>query len=180
MRPERHRRLVVRCAIVLAIGAGGLALALGLGLPDPGASERAFAGLAGALGVMVAWSWLRLAGTDSSSPLSEGAGRTAPAEALSPLAPSVESAAVLEREISFGVTTMASFQQMVRPRLRALAIAKLARAGCSLEDEEAARRFLGEDWQLVGPRRPQYIDAVAPGVPLSEVERLVDTLEGLP
>ncbi len=177
MRPDRRRRLVVRSAILLVLGGGGLALALGLGLPDPGAAKRAFACLVGVVGIGVAWSWLRAAGGSPAPDHSDG---TATLEEHSALAPSVESALVLERAIGFGTTTLGSYHQLVRPRLRALAAAKLARAGCALENEESARRFLGDDWPLVGPKHPSVDDPLAPGVPLGDVSRLVEILEGLP
>lgn len=176
MRRDLHRRLIIRSAVTLALAGGGLALALGLGLPDPGVAERAFAGFAGVLGVLVAWSWLRTAVGERPLPR---APTTDDDEGLSSLAPTLEAAATLERAIGFGVTTMGSFDQLVRPRLRALAEARLARAGCALENEAAARRLLGDDWALIGPARPVGANPLDRGVEVARLERLVDILERL-
>ncbi len=176
---RRPDRAVLRLAVTAAVGAGGLALALGLGLPDPGVAERAFAGLLGLLGCVLALRWFR-AIAEGRAPRDRFRVATERATAAQPLAPSVESTLRLGRALGFGVSTIGSYNLFVRPRLQALAEAKLARAGCGPNDAEAARKLIGDDWELVDPKAPPAPDRMAPGVSLLRVARIVATLERLP
>jgi endonuclease YncB( thermonuclease family) len=61
-----------------------------------------------------------------------------------------------------------------------LAAAKLARAGCRLDDANAARELLGDGWALVDPSAAPPADRMAPGVSLQRIAQLVQQLERLP
>lgn len=176
---RRPDRAIVRLAATAGVGAGGLALALGLGLPDPGVAERAFAGLLGLLGCVLALRWFR-AIAEGGAPRDRFSVATERPGAAPPLAPSVESTLRLGRALGFGVSTIGSYNLFVRPRLQALAEAKLARAGCGPNDVQAARELIGDDWELVDPKAPPAPDRMAPGVSLLRIARLVATLERLP
>ncbi|HXY44957.1 MAG TPA: hypothetical protein VEH29_12285 [Acidimicrobiales bacterium] len=177
MRRRRRRVGTAPGVIALAlVASGGLALALGLGLPDPGAAERAFAGLIGVLGCVPALRWLR----------SNGDGRAAPErlrlavddrQEPRPQAPAVESAQNLQRALTLGTVTIGSYNLLVRSRLQALAAGKLARAGCRLSDGRAALQLLGDGWSLVDPATPPPADPNAPGVSLRRIDQLVERLE---
>lgn len=87
-----------------------------------------------------------------------------------------ETLARLEQEIWLGPF---DFHQRLRPPLRELArdFLELQR-GVSLDgDPEAARRILGDTtWQLLRPDRPRP-DRSAAAIPLSELARVVESLE---
>jgi hypothetical protein len=166
-----------RAAAAAVIAAGGLALALGLGLPDPGLAERAFAGFMGFLACMLAVRWLRSVSRMPAAPTSSpGDGATGDV----PRAPAAEATEALARALGLGVSTIGSYHLLVRPRLQALAGAKLARLGPGLEDASEAQSLLGDGWVLVDPATPAPADGVAPGIPIVRLEELVATLERMP
>ena len=69
-----------------------------------------------------------------------------------------------------------------RRRLRGLAQDRLTAAhGVDLDaDPEAARKLLGEEaWDLLRPDREPPADRFGPGMPIDEVTRIVDAVEGL-
>jgi len=166
-----------RSIAVAVLATAALALALGLGLPDPGAAERAYGGLVGFLGCLLAMSWLRLT-AEGPAP----AGRFSPggAEATEgpPQPPVVEAIRDLERALRLGTATIGTFNRLVQPRLQALATAKLSRFGIGLESDRAMA-LLGDGFRLVDPAAPMPDDRMAPGFALHEIEGLVETLEVL-
>ena len=86
----------------------------------------------------------------------------------------------LEKETALGVADSFQFHYRLRPRLRALALTRLAaHRRVSLDDQpEAAREILGErTWELVRPDRPPPEDRLGSGLPISELTHVVDALE---
>ena len=85
-----------------------------------------------------------------------------------------------EQEVTLGVANAFDLHHRLRPRLRRLASELLTtRRGVSLdEDTHTTRRLLGEGtWDLVRSDRPPPEDRLARGLPLSEIERVVESLE---
>jgi hypothetical protein len=77
--------------------------------------------------------------------------------------------------------TAVDVYRQVRPLLREIAAARLARRGIGLDrDPEPARDLLGEDlWELVRIDRPVPESRDAPGISLSELSALTDRLEAI-
>jgi hypothetical protein len=163
---------------VVVIASAALALVLAIGLPDPGAGERAYGGLVGLLGCVLAMRWLR-----STAEGRAPAGRFSAGEAEErddpPQPPVVEAIRDLERALRLGTSTIGSYNRLVGPRLQSLATAKLSRSGIRLEDARAMG-VLGDGFRLVDPAAPPPEDRMAPGMALDEIERLVETLEQMP
>jgi hypothetical protein len=161
---------------VLATAA--LWLALGLGLSDPGAAERAYGGLLGLLGCVLAMSWLR-----STAEGRAPTGRFSPGRPEvrdpPPQQPLVETIRDLERALRLGSSTIGSYNRLVQPRLRSLATSRLSQVGIALEGDDRAIGLLGDGFRLVDPAAPPPEDRMDPGIPLDQIERLVDTLERL-
>jgi hypothetical protein len=85
-----------------------------------------------------------------------------------------------EQEVALGVASAFDLHHRLRPRLRRLASELLTtRRGLSLdEDAHTTRRLLGEGtWDLVRSDRPPPEDRLARGLPLPEIERVVESLE---
>jgi len=92
------------------------------------------------------------------------------------------SLARLEHETAIGVAGSFDLHHRLRPRLRLLAQGVLAtRRRVSLDGEpEAARRAIGEEtWELVRSDRPPPEDRLARGLSVSELGRVVESLEGV-
>jgi len=179
-RPNRRiGRTTARVVTLAVLASCGLAFALGVGLPDPGAAERAFAGLIGALGCVLAMQWLR-SNAEGASPKGRFSVADDRPDAVAPQPPAVEAARTLARALRLGASTIGSYNLLVRPRLQALAAAKLGRAGYRLDESAGARELLGEGWILVDPGAPPPADRMAPGVQLHRVVQLVEILERLP
>jgi hypothetical protein len=161
-------------AAVLATAA--LVLALGVGLSDPGAAERAYGALLGLLGCLLALSWLRTT-AEGRAPT----GRFSPGGAQQrdppPQPPLVETIRDLERALRLGNSTIGSYNRLVLPRLQSLVTAKLSRLGVDLQGDDRAIGLLGDGFRLVDPAAPQPEDRMDPGIPLEQIERLVETLE---
>ena len=90
------------------------------------------------------------------------------------------SLARLEHETAIGVAGSFDLHHRLRPRLRLLAQGVLAtRRRVSLDGEpEAARGAIGEEtWKLVRSDRPPPEDRLARGLSLSELDRVVESLE---
>lgn len=88
----------------------------------------------------------------------------------------------LEQETALGVAGSFDLHHRLRPRVRALARDLLAtRRNVSIDrDAEHARRALGEEtWGLVRDDRPPPVDRLARGIPISELTRVVESLEKL-
>jgi hypothetical protein len=88
----------------------------------------------------------------------------------------------VEREIVVGATAGVWARHRLLPRLRSAAAARLSmRHGIDLErSPDAARDLLGDDaWELLRPDRLAPADATAPGIPLEQIEALLDRLESL-
>jgi hypothetical protein len=79
-----------------------------------------------------------------------------------------------------GESGLAAHTQL-RPLLREIAEARLARRGLRLDRDGAeARRLLGpQAWELVRPDRPAPPDDRAAGIAPAELEALLDRLEAL-
>jgi len=106
--------------------------------------------------------------------------RAKPRQAKTPVRP--PTLARLEREAALGVDGSFALHYRLRPRLRALAVVRLAtRRGISLDDEpEAAREALGPlTWELVQRDRPDPENRLADGIPVSALAEVVDSLERL-
>jgi len=162
---------VLTLAAFVAIGLG---IALGVGAPDPGAFERAAAGLLGGLGLATALIALSAA-VDAGLPRRRRARRP---EEVSDAGTS--GLLALELSLRFGASTAGDFHAHVRPRLVPLATSCLARHGVSLSDRERSTELLGADgYALVDPAAPPPADRFGPGVPEERIRRLVDRLEAL-
>jgi hypothetical protein len=88
----------------------------------------------------------------------------------------------LEQETALGVAGSFDLHHRLRPRLRGLAGDLLAtRRNVSFDrDAENARRALGEEtWGLVRDDRPPPVERLARGIPISELTRVVESLEKL-
>jgi hypothetical protein len=88
----------------------------------------------------------------------------------------------LEQETALGVAGSFDLHYRLRPRLRGLAGHLLAaRRGLSLDAApERARDLLGETtWDLVRRDRPPPADRLAPGLPINDLRRVVESLEHL-
>ena len=86
----------------------------------------------------------------------------------------------LEKETALAVAGSFELHFRLRPRLRAVALTRLAaHRGVSLDDDpEAAREILGEaTWDLVRRDRPPPEDRLAGGLRPSAVADVLDTLE---
>jgi hypothetical protein len=92
------------------------------------------------------------------------------------------SLARLEHLAALGVAGSFDFHHHLRPRLRTSALGLLStRRRVSLDgDPESARRLLGdESYELVRHDRPPPEDRLGRGVPISDLRRLVESLERL-
>jgi hypothetical protein len=87
----------------------------------------------------------------------------------------------IERVVAAGRQSAGDVQVRVRPLLREIAEPLLRREGVRLDSEpEQARALLGEElWEVVRPDRPRPQDRRAPGLELSELERMVSEMERL-
>ena len=87
----------------------------------------------------------------------------------------------IERVVGAGRQSAGDVQVRVRPLLCEIADPLLRREGVRLDSEPLrARALLGEElWEVVRPDRPRPQDRRAPGLTLSELERLVQKLERL-
>ncbi|MCP9486635.1 MAG: hypothetical protein MSC30_12285 [Gaiellaceae bacterium MAG52_C11] len=88
----------------------------------------------------------------------------------------------LEREVTLSTSTAFDVHVRLRPVLRRIATRALAnRRGVDLERSPAtAQALLGEGlWELVRPDREPPHDRGAPGLELSSLRAMVDTLEAL-
>jgi hypothetical protein len=82
-----------------------------------------------------------------------------------------------ERTVTLGVANSFDLHARLRPLLREIAAARLARRGIEL-DSPRGREALGEDaWELLRPDRPVPHDRFAAGVEEQRLRRLVEFLE---
>lgn len=83
--------------------------------------------------------------------------------------------------VAGGRSTAAEVHRRVRPLLRDIAAAKLARRGIGLDrDPRHARELLGEElFELVRADRPAPLTRDAPGMTLAELSALTDRLEAM-
>jgi hypothetical protein len=88
--------------------------------------------------------------------------------------------ATTERRVELGIARAADLHFHLRPMLREIAAARLsARYGYDI-DSPQGRQALGEEtWELVRGDRPPPEIRFAPGIPLAELERVLDRLESL-
>lgn len=88
----------------------------------------------------------------------------------------------LEQETALGVAGSFDLHYRLRPRLRTLTSDLLAaRRGVSLDGApERARGLVGETtWELVRSDRPPPEERLAPGLPVNDLRRVVESLERL-
>jgi hypothetical protein len=88
----------------------------------------------------------------------------------------------IEQEVALGLAGSFDVHHRLRPRLRSLVSDLLpARRGISLDgDEERARGALGDQaWELVRADRPPPEDRRARGIPIQDLDRVVESLERL-
>jgi len=88
----------------------------------------------------------------------------------------------VEQEVALGVASSFDLHYRLRPRLRELALARLAaHRRIALDDEsEVAREILGDEtFELVRRDRPPPEDRLARGLPPAAVRRVVESLERL-
>lgn len=86
----------------------------------------------------------------------------------------------VERAVVLGVSSAFDFHARLRPVLREVATARLARFRGVELDSDAGRAAVGEDaWELLGPDRPPPDDRYASGVDARRLRDLVDMLETL-
>jgi hypothetical protein len=86
----------------------------------------------------------------------------------------------LEDVVALGVAGAFDFHRRLRPRLRAITGGLLAtRRGVSLDDDPGrSRQIVGDEtWDLVRRDRPPPQDRLARGLPLQDLDRVVDSLE---
>ena len=83
--------------------------------------------------------------------------------------------------VAGGRTSAGDVHRRVRPLLREIAGARLARRGIGLDrDPEQARELLGEGlWELVRADRPAPVTRDGPGLGLAELTQYTDRLEAL-
>jgi hypothetical protein len=83
--------------------------------------------------------------------------------------------------VAGGRSSAAEVHRRVRPLLRDIAAARLARRGIGLDrDPLPARELLGEElWELVRADRPAPVTRDAPGMTLAELSALTDRLEAM-
>jgi len=167
------RRVVIFVAVAATTG---IVLALVDGTPDPGVAVRSYAALMGSLAALSAGSWLRRGRRAWSGAGAARSGNDTEVDVTDPTAAAWQE---LERALRFGATTIGDYRLLVRPRLSALAAAKLGRRGLSLAEPEQAEALLKETFPLVDPRVAMPADRLAPGVPVTEIEPLVRALEEL-
>ena len=93
----------------------------------------------------------------------------------------LESLVALEQRLELATTAAVHVHFRLRPILREIAAARLARRGVDIDrDANDARRALGADlWELVRDDRARPVDPFAPGVSRAELRTLVDTLEAV-
>lgn len=150
--------------VVVAFAPGRVELAL-----------RIYALLVAAVALALALAALRRA-HPRTRPLRE----RAPAHVEPPARPGL--LARLEHEAALGVAGAFDLHHRLRPRLRGIAGELLrARRGISLDREpDRARAALGEQaWELVRADRPAPEDRQARGIPISDLEDVVESLERL-
>ena len=117
-------RTVRRAVIFAAVAATtGIVLALVDGTPDPGVAVRSYAALMGSLAALSAGSWLRKGRRTWSGAGAARSERETEVEATDPTQAAWQE---LERALRFGATTIGDYRLLVRPRLSALAAARLA------------------------------------------------------
>jgi hypothetical protein len=86
----------------------------------------------------------------------------------------------IERAVTLGTTTAFDFHARLRPLLREVAAARLARARGVDLDSPAGRAALGDDaWELLRPDREPPDDRFGPGLDPHRLRRLVALLETL-
>ncbi len=80
-----------------------------------------------------------------------------------------------------GALGVADVQLRLRPVLREIAAARLARHGVRLElDDDRARELLGDElWEIVRPGRSLPEDRFGPGLSRGELRGLLERLEAL-
>jgi hypothetical protein len=84
----------------------------------------------------------------------------------------------IEREITLGTTSAGHLHTRLLPLLRGAAAARLA-IDLELQPERARAALGDETWELLRPDRPAPAERNGPGLPLTRVRELVDSLERL-
>ena len=170
------RKDVMLSAVVVLAATLGLAAALVIRPADDSRSAEAYVLFLGALGVAL---------------LTRATSRTFPAPTASGIAGALarrprkpERVAELERverELEMAMQSAYDTHYRLRPILRELATARLARFAVDLDGAgDRAEELLGPDaWALVRPDVARPSDHHAPGVRLPSVERAITALEGL-
>lgn len=83
-----------------------------------------------------------------------------------------------ERDLTLSMANAGELHTRLLPKLRDVAAARLADRHA--RDLRNARDVLGHDaWELLRPDRPAPPDRAAPGLPMGELARLIDTIERL-
>jgi hypothetical protein len=83
--------------------------------------------------------------------------------------------------VAGGRSTASDVHRRLRPLLREIAAAQLARRGVGLDrDPQPARALLGEElWEIVRADRPPPVTRDAPGLTLAQLSELTDRLEAM-
>jgi hypothetical protein len=143
---------------------------------DRGLAARAYVLFLAALGlVLLARRLGRSRALATTSPI---------ADALRPQPERVERPAELvriERAVGLGAAHAGDFYARLRPMLREVATALLARRGVALDSSpERARGLLGDEgYELVRPDAPRPERPFDPGVPVADLRLAVEALERL-
>jgi hypothetical protein len=103
------------------------------------------------------------------------------ARSARPSAPRPATLERIERIVDAGRQTAGDVHVRVRPLLREIAAPLLRREGVRLDSEpQRAQALLGEElWEVVRDDRPRPQERRAPGLALTDLERLVQRLERL-
>jgi len=169
-----------RAAIVAVLGTAGFVVGFVFAPSERRAAAAAFLLLLGILGLILAAGRLR-----TEAPASRGSLFTRRAPSVRRL-PGLRrrrrptEIELLEGRLLTAARNAADFHMRLRPILREIATARLARRhGVSLDrDVAAARALLGEElWEVVRPDRPEPLDRTAPGPGLEALGPLVMRLE---
>ena len=169
-----HNRWVVRALVAAAVAIAGLAIALVMRPGDSGLAAEAFVLFVGALGMgLLAQVVARLFPTTPS--------KIHAAKRPQRKDKRLASLEKIERELEMATQSAFDTHYRLRPLLRELAAARLARAGVELDrpGSRAAELLGPETWELVRPDRVRPAEHHAAGVRLAAVEHAVAALEQL-
>ena len=129
----------------------------------------------GAMALLTMISWLR-----QIAPPERGSRLAAALEPQPSELPKIPELDRLERELYMSAAREFDLHYRLRPIVREIALARLARRGLSLDLGSAAvRELVGDLWKLVRPDREPPRDRQTPGPGLAQLRRTVESLERL-